>query len=179
MRVMHARSQAALDFMVSYGLAILIITIALYVVFSLNIFNPQLSSIVCTPAPGFFCQAYSLDANSTLTIKLVQATGGTIDITGAACSKSVNSGSDAPAYGNVNVLGYSSSYYPNSDIQNGLTIYSDSSNTIQVYCFDGNGKATGGVGYTFSGYFWINYTVSDMPPVHYIKRVATFTVVYT
>ncbi len=171
--------QAALDFMVSYGLAILIITIALYVVFSLGVFNPKLAPTVCNPAPGFVCKAYAISTNSTFTISLAQATGGTIDITGAACSSSVNSSSDMPQYGNVHVLGYSSAYYPNTNIQSGLNLYSDGSNTIELYCFNGGGKATSSLGYTFSGYLWINYTISNLPPTHYIKRVATFTVSYT
>ncbi|MEM3227621.1 MAG: hypothetical protein QXK65_01580, partial [Candidatus Micrarchaeaceae archaeon] len=68
------RQQAALDFMVSYGIAILIITIALYIVFELGVFNPKLASIECTPAPSFMCVSFSINTNSVFTILLSQAT---------------------------------------------------------------------------------------------------------
>jgi len=179
---LHAvKLQAALDFMVSYGIAILIITIALYVVFSLGIFNPKLASIVCTPAPSYICESFSISTNSTFTILLAQSTGGTIDVTGAACSSAPNATSDMPAYGNVHVLNYSKApqYYPNNAMQNGITIYSDNESTIQVYCYNSGGEAKNSLGYTFTGYLWINYTFSNLPSLHYISRVASFTASYT
>ncbi|MGC8622468.1 MAG: hypothetical protein ACP5SJ_02990 [Candidatus Micrarchaeia archaeon] len=176
-----ARSQAALDFMVSYGIAIMIITIALYIIFSLGVFNPKLASQQCTPSPSFICLSYSINKTSSFSIILSQSTGGTMYITGVACSSAVNSTSNIPAYGNVHVLPYSLApqYYPNNALQNGAYLYSDNETLLQVFCYNSKGKAASSLGYTFTGYLWINYTFSNLPSVHYISKVASFTASYT
>ncbi len=177
----NARSQAALDFMISYGIAIMIITVVLYVIFSLGVFNPKLASIQCTPSPSFICVSYSVNTSSSLSMIISQSTGGTMYITGVACSSAMNSTSNLPAYGNVHVLPYSSApqYYPNNALQNGIYLYSDNETSLQAFCYNTKGKATNSLGYTFTGYIWINYTFSNLPAVHYVSNVASFTASYT
>ena len=49
------RAQASIDMLIAYGVAILIVSIALYVVLQLGIFNTRLAPTYCNPAPSFAC----------------------------------------------------------------------------------------------------------------------------
>ncbi|MEM3638433.1 MAG: hypothetical protein QXW90_00275, partial [Candidatus Micrarchaeaceae archaeon] len=55
------RLQAAVDFMMSYGIAILIITIAIGIIYKVGVLNPSLTPVSCTPAPGFSCGLFSMN----------------------------------------------------------------------------------------------------------------------
>ena len=66
------RSQVALDFMVSYGVALLIIGIALYVVISTGVLNPHAAPSSCTPTPGFICDSYAINTSGVFIIKISQ-----------------------------------------------------------------------------------------------------------
>jgi hypothetical protein len=163
--------QAAMDFMMSYGIALLIIGVAVYVVFQIGIFTPILAPNECTAASSFSCRYYSLSSNGLLTLDLSQATGGTMNITGVACSSGINATLNRPEYGNINVI---------SETQGNVTIYSGSSGIIHVYCYNGYGVAHGSIGSTFTGYVWINYTISNLPnTMHNINKIVSFTTQYS
>lgn len=176
------RSQEALDFMLSYGVAILIIAIAIYVVAQLGAFNPNIAPVSCTPSPGFACISYAINTNGTLIATISQATGGTMSIAGAACSSSVNATGNKPEYGNIGVLGWASapSYYPAGIASSSITSYSGGSFLVEAKCYNGAGIAVGNLGNVFTGYLWLNYTFSDLPSsVHHVTDIATFTAKYT
>ncbi len=176
------RGQEALDFLLSYGVAILIIAIAIYVVTQLGAFNPNIVPVSCTPSPGFACIAYAVNTSGTLIITISQATGGTMSIVGAACSSSVNATGNKPAYGNIGVLPWSSapSYYPLGVASNVITSYSGGAILIEAKCYDGAGVASGNLGNVFTGYIWLNYTISDLPSsIYHVVNIATFTAKYT
>lgn len=181
------RAQAALDFIMSYGVAILIITLSLYIVFQLGIFNPSIQISECTPSVGFACNSYAIFSNGTLYTILSQDTGTTLNITGAACSTSVNSitsGSNynGPEYGNVNILSQKKLpyYYSGTSMLNGISAYSGNVFTLTINCYGPIGIANGSLGQTFVGYLWLNYTSSGVPnSIHYVNRVMSFTTKYT
>ena len=176
------KSQAALDFMVSYGIVLLVLAIALYVIYQLGILNPQLTPAFCTPAPNFSCISYSVLSNGTFTFVFAQTSGGTLSINGVACSSSVNGTGNGPEYGNVHVLGYAGGplFYPNNQLSNGITLGGDQPKEISVYCYRGSGLATGNLGTNFIGYVWINYTYSNLPSsYHVVQQVAAFSTAYT
>ncbi len=182
MQTKERKGQAALDFMVSYGVALLVIGIAIYVVLQLGVFNPQVLASSCNPATGFTCSSYAVFHNGTGYFVITQATGGQLNITGASCSTEANATNDRPQYGNINVLSYNSvpQYYPDSSLQNGLASYSNSAFSVKTNCYGSSGISKGNIGVAFSGYLWINYTISNLPStVHYITRIATFTTKYT
>ena len=163
--------QAAMDFMMSYGIALLIIGVAVYVVFQIGIFTPVLAPTECTAASSFACRYYSLSSNGLLTLDLSQATGSTMNISGIACSSGINTTSNKPEYGNIGVV---------SKTQGNVIIYSGSSSMLQVYCYNGYGVAHGSIGSTFTGYVWINYTISNLPnTMHNINNVVSFTTQYS
>ncbi|EET90386.1 MAG: hypothetical protein UNLARM2_0240 [Candidatus Micrarchaeum acidiphilum ARMAN-2] len=176
--------QTALDFMISYGIAFIIIAVALAVILSTDVFSAGLAPDVCTPQPGFTCDSFAVSPSGVFVIKLSQTTDSTINVTAAACSTLPNPNNvSRPFYGNVDLLPYDKApqYYPDSSLQYGAIIYSGGYAVISTYCYSGpDSIASGHYGNQFIGYFWINYTTSGLLPTnHNIVRVASFTTKYT
>jgi hypothetical protein len=178
------KAQAATDMLVAYGITILIISITIYVVLQLGVFNDKIAPTYCNAAPSFTCSGTVLYPNGTLIVTLAQATGGTLNITGAACSNQENATINGPKYGNIFV--YPPSYEPqdypgNSLINNGLIVYSSQQTSIAMYCYGAAGNiATGPLGNNFVGIVWINYTINTLPGNYStVQRFATFSTKYT
>ncbi|MDE1865281.1 MAG: hypothetical protein KGH94_01420 [Candidatus Micrarchaeota archaeon] len=178
------RSQAAIDFISSYGFALLIIAISVYVVLQLGVFNYSVSPQYCYSEQPFTCIAYSVNSIGDLTVLISQSSGGVLKITGAACSTVPSTARIGPNYGNVNVVPYntisgSSTYYPNSALSSPILVYSGSSSLLYVNCYTGGGLASAATGSTFTGYLWLNYTFSGLPSTyHYVSRAASLNVKY-
>jgi len=178
------KGQMSLDFLISYGVAFIIITIAVYIITTSGIFNPTVIPENCVPAPSFVCDSYGINTTGAMQIKLSQATGGTMNITGIACSVDPNStNEDVPATGNVHILSYSgdpSSYPPDTFTSNGILIYSDGYGVLNSYCYAPSGKiASAALGDSFTGYIFINYTTTGLPSQHTLIKVASVTMKYT
>ena len=176
------KAQQALDYMISYGIALLIIVLALYVVVKLGAFNTSVAPDSCTPAPPFLCPSYAINTTGAVLMKIAQSSGSAITVTGMACSSSLSpTNASEPEYGNVHVLSYSAapSYYPNNALANGVKIYSGASAILSAYCYEPSGAASSSLGNSFTGYIWLNYTTSAAPQSHTINMAAQFTVKYT
>ncbi len=176
------KAQQALDYMISYGIALLIIVLALYVVVKLGAFNTAVAPDSCTSSPPFLCPSYAINTSGAVLMKIAQSSGTAITVTGMACSTSLSpTNSSEPQYGNMHVLGYAAapSYYPNNALAGGITIYSDSSALLSTYCYGPSGQAASSLGDSFTGYIWLNYTSPASPQSHTINMVAQFTVKYT
>ncbi|MGI0100872.1 MAG: hypothetical protein ACREBH_04120 [Candidatus Micrarchaeaceae archaeon] len=182
---MHQRrAQASIDLLIAYGVAILIISVAMYVVLQLGIFNTRIAPTYCNAAPSFICSTAAMAPNGTLTILFSQATSGTMNVIGISCSNQPNTTSLGPEYGNWKMLPYDDapSFYPTNQLQNGLTVYSSNQTRIYTYCYDGpnNNLATGALGNEFTGYVWINYTISTLPSNYYnVQQLISFSAKYT
>jgi hypothetical protein len=176
------KSQAAIDFVTSYGVALVIVTIAIAVVYKTSVLTPSLSTSSCTPTPNFSCDSFSINhLNGTLTLSMSQATGGPITINGAACSSQLNStGGSGPQFGNVRVTN-NPAYYPTGNWLNGAaapnTVYSDGGATMAITCYTSAGAASGPVGTSFIGYVWLNYAVPGSSNT--VQRVASVSAIYT
>ena len=171
------KQQASVDLLVSYGLAILMIAISLYVIVNLGVVNARVVPEQCSAAPSFFCGTFTLNSTGVLAMQLGQSTGGTLKITGVACSSSQNSISDRPLYGNIFVTN-SLSYYPSagSAITSGITLYSDNvTNYMYFYCYTARGAAALSTGVAFSGFVWLNYTTTNLPG-YTVRQIASVTV---
>ncbi len=174
----NQKQQAAVDFMVSYGIAILVVAISIYVVLRLGVFSNNLSQPSCVASPSFACGSTELNSNGLLTFTLTQAIGGAINITAVACSSGLNVTGNWPQYGNTKVQKYSvaTSDYPNNAIQYGLVMYSGSSAQVSINCYGLLGLATGSLGTPYTGYIWLNYTFSGLPSTyHTVQRVIQFS----
>ncbi len=152
------KTQAAIDFMLSYGIALIIIAIATAVIIKFGLNNPAFEAPECASAPGFTCQSFVLNTSGVLQLIMSQSTGGPIIINGAACSSNINSSSLAPAYGNVYITG-NSIFYPAGTSMPIGPIQTNTYFTIKLYCYNQNGIATGTKGNGFIGVVFLNYTI--------------------
>jgi hypothetical protein len=176
-------AQTALDFIISYAVIILVVTIAIYAVLQLGVFSPAIAPSYCNAAPGFSCTAYSMYTNGTFAFVLTQSLGGTIKITSLGCSSQLNGTSGGPAFGNVQMTNQNPSInYPTNGFSTGTLLLSNRPMEMSVYCFSspGNIPAKGSLGSTFTGYLFMNYTYSGLPSsYHTIQQVLSFSVSYT
>jgi hypothetical protein len=175
------RLQATVDFMLSYGLALIIIVIAIAVIYKVSVLNAAILPSTCTPNAGFSCSQFSINTTGAVSIAISQATGGPITIHGIACSTSANTTGTKPESGNIHVVANSAFYpynsYPNNALVTGITMYSGSTTVLTAYCYSGPGIATGSLGSSFLGYLWINYTLQGYGTI--ISQAATFSTKYT
>ncbi len=169
------KAQVAIDFLISYGIALLIIGIALLVIYQIGILNPTLSPVQCVPVPGFSCGFFYINSSGIITINLAQDIGTQVTINGAACSTTYTLNS-LPQYGNLYVTS-NSQYYPPSNDPSGDVMYSSSNTTIRMNCYSGPGDMAGGqIGNLFFGHIWINFTIPQYGRI--TESVATVTAKY-
>ncbi len=138
------RSQSAMEYLMTYGWAILIIAIALSALYALGIFNP--SSFVgseCILPAGLSCTSVSLAPNGMLTINLEQATLSTINITAYGCNT------------NTTLAHMQTPLNPPS---NQINMLIGSNYTFSVQCWSGASMYSGSAGNAFEGYLLLNYT---------------------
>ncbi len=177
------RAQSAVDYVVTYGWALLIIAITFYVLFALHVFNSGVVPTSCYGAPSFSCSDVAITHNGVLSVALTQATGLTINVIGIACSTVTNSVGNGPGTGNLWAQDYAQApqYYPTNQLQYGLQIATGSSNVLQAYCYNsGNSIAASTIGSSITGYIWLNYTATGLPSSYYnMVRVASFTATST
>ena len=178
------RSQSAIDFLASYGIVLLVTSLAIYLIFQLGVFSPQLAPEYCDPSASFSCTGYAMLTNGIFTFELSQNIGGSISITAMGCSSEVNGTGIGPRYGNVKLL--STSYYPGQAPANGFVsgtvLFSNTAKKFSIYCYDASGStpATGSLGNTFIGYVWLNYTYSGLPAGYpTAQQVLAFSTTYT
>jgi len=141
--------QAAMEYLMTYGWAILIIALALGVLYSLGVFNPnRLKPVGCfLPAP-FTCQIQTYNTAGSLTLLIGQGTGQTITINGAACvDNSLLTNNGLP----TNV----------PSLSQPKTLASGGATSITVTCTTQSGSFTGKIGDTFSGSLVIQYTIGS------------------
>lgn len=74
------RGQAAMEYLMTYGWALLILLVVIGVLFSMGVFNPQnYMSEECSFQPSLQCKGVSLTPNGVLTIYLVNGLGYGVD----------------------------------------------------------------------------------------------------
>jgi hypothetical protein len=174
----NSRAQAAIDMLITYGVAILILSIVIYVIFQLGIFNTRLTPTYCNPAPSFACGAYAINQSGALTMEFSQSTSATLNITAVACSTQQSTNSSGPRYGNVGLLP-SGSFYPSGQWKS-IIVYSSNQTRISVNCYGPSGIAKGQLGNGFTGYVWINYTINSLPgSYHSTEQIASISAKYT
>ena len=150
---MMKKLQAAMEYLMTYGWAILIIALALVVLSSLGVFNPnKFRPVGCfLPAP-FSCQIGGFTSGGKLNITLIQASGQQITVTNVACVDNSHILSTGLPDNNCGASCWTSY---------SVNIASGSSanlNNIQCYPSGNSGFGTQPIGYVFSGALVINYT---------------------
>ncbi len=141
-----AKAQSAMEYLMTYGWAILIIAVILGALFQLGVFSTKsYLPAGCIPQSGFLCSNPILSASGTLSITF--GTFQPMQILGTGCSVS----SSEPT------------------VFVGLNTTVNGGQTINLYfkC-----PFSGGIGKAFSGTLWINYTQNG---ADYVIEFATVT----
>jgi hypothetical protein len=158
------RSQAAMQYLYTYGMAILIIVAVLATLYALGVLSP--SNFVgssCIMQAGFSCTILNFATNGTFTFKIVQNTQSPITILGVGCNAS------EPAAITVSGLSINAPIAGNA--------------TLQSPCYSNGAIASGVLGKSFKGYVDIEYVNQQSAFTHVatgsVVLVATATTITT
>jgi hypothetical protein len=167
------KGQTAMEYLMTYGWAILVIMVVLAVLFYLGILNPKgITPTQCSFPPGFTCIAWKLYATpiaaGNIYLKFGQGTGRTIYIMGMNCTTNANALTtgkilfNSSANGNIQNISLGSA--SQMTIGNGGTGAYSNGVVVNFNCTndtDGAIATSGTVGDTYNGRIYINYTESD------------------
>ncbi len=155
------KAQSAMEYLMTYGWAILIIAVILAALDFLGVFNGNtFIGTSCLATPGYLCSSpvfaisNSLQPDNLLSFTFKQDTGQTLYNVQFACAASANSLTGMPNARNVANSGFKSFTGINA-------IASGSSVDVQgLQCYDANGNPLSNlpIGSAFGGSIWINYT---------------------
>ena len=161
----YKKAQSAMEYLMTYGWAILIIAIVLAALFSLGVFSSSsFLGTTCVASSGYLCQSPLLHTG-TLTLTFGQSTGTNW---GQSYIAFIQSGAGAPstslpACGEVS-LGTSFA----SGQQAQVTIANTVTNAATPTCTTFSST----VGTSYSGALWVSYVVNSQT---LISQVATLT----
>ena len=131
-------AQSAMEYLMTYGWAILIIAVVLAALFQLGVFNGNnFSSTACLAQAGYICSQPVMNTSGWLGMSLGQVGSQTLNVTGIACTNSTS--------------------VPASFEALSLTLVQDQFYSQAVTCPVGNLK----VGTAFKGYLWLQYSVGS------------------
>ena len=157
----NRKAQSAMEYLMTYGWAILIIAVVLAALDFLGVFNGNtFVGSSCLATPGYLCSSpvfaisNSLQPDNLLSFTFKQDTGQTLYNVQFACAASANSLTGMPNARNVANSGFKSFTGINA-------IASGSSVDVQgLQCYDANGNPLSNlpIGSAFGGSIWINYT---------------------
>ncbi|MGC8479340.1 MAG: hypothetical protein ACP5M9_01585 [Candidatus Micrarchaeia archaeon] len=134
--------QSAIEYLITYGWAILIIAIVLVTLFELGLFTPKPIK-QCVIEAGFSCSNYYLNSQGVLTFTLKQQTSNPVNITGIAC------------YENGTLLSGQAPYNPPT---NEVFMPVGTSYTFYAQCYSSNTiPFSGNIGDYFTGSVAIYY----------------------
>jgi hypothetical protein len=157
------KAQSAMEYLMTYGWAILIIAVVLGALFSLGVFNSSsLIGTSCVALSGYYCANPVLTGN-TLTLTVGQATGTSYS---GVIAYIVPSGS---TFSTSN-----SSSYPSNSISGGLSSGQTASITVSLPSLG----ASPALGTAFTGQVWLGYTPSGSSSTLY-TQIATLSVKVT
>ena len=136
---MH-KLQSALEYLMTYSWAILIIAIALVALYALNVFSPQTYfTNLCTMPAGFNCISDYLYGNGLVLLNVEYTNTNPISVKQVGCNSNETL-ANAHTYANAIVMNTGTNY------------------TFIVQCYSGNTMFTGSLGDIFTGSAAINYT---------------------
>ncbi len=131
--------QSAMEYLMTYGWAILLIAIVAGVIFGSGLLNPaSATSSFCSLEAGFSCEQYYMYANGILSVSVLQTTSGPLTVTAIGC--------------NTNATQITTANVP------ATTLQIDQNSTFDVQCMAGGSQFSGSIGQLFTGHLQINYT---------------------
>jgi len=153
---MMRKGQAAMEYLMTYGWAILVIVIVLAALLYLGVFNiAGRTPEICTLPIGLQCPSFKLNTNGLLNVSLTNGQPKTIRVFLAACTNDPNfNASDT-------TVGPSATTW--TDVAD-TDIPSADSRYLSFNCYNSGGgatPATGAVGDTYRGKLYIRYASTD------------------
>lgn len=143
---MGIRSQSAMEYLTTYGWAIIIIAVVLTALFELGLFNPgSFVSTTCAFPANFGCISASLySINGTLSVNVQQALQSNINVTAYGCN----------AQGTITNMSK-----PLNPPSNQITLGIGANYTFFIPCYSNGTRINVQPGQVFKGYVIINYTL--------------------
>ncbi len=144
------KAQSAMEYLMTYGWAILIVAVVLGALYSLGIFNgANFLGGTCVAGPGYLCSNPLLDSSGVLAFTFGYQ-GPNVTVVGFACTTSSSAPSSFVASGS-------------SDLQPGQQ------ETVDVTC----PVSSSTIGSQFSGYLWVEYDQAGQSDL--IAKMAAIT----
>ncbi len=175
----NQRAQSAMEYLMTYGWAILIIAVVLGALFALGVFNSSsFLGSACVAQPGYLCQQATLNDSGVLTMTLGQSNGYNeynIKLACTATQASNGGPNNASAYNNDNFnralpaisWGIIST---NSTFPAGV-----STQVSGIQCYTDTGVPASGlaIGQSYTGTLWIEYATTAGTGPSIVAPVAT------
>ena len=157
------KGQSAMEYLMTYGWAILVIIIVIAVLFYIGVLNPRnVTPSTCTFPPGISCQSFKLVSVTTqIDLTIGQATGHAISVTGLICTQESGAPATFPSTtwlaGNIGI--------PQGEYRKIANGSATGGTNNLVKCRDSQGvpliAPSNAVGEFYKGKLWINYTEQD------------------
>ncbi|MEM0149119.1 MAG: hypothetical protein QW346_02540 [Candidatus Micrarchaeaceae archaeon] len=155
----HKKLQSAMEYLMTYGWAILVIAVVLGVIFALGLFSPStFAGTECLLPAGFGCTNIQLSSAGVMTITIVQSMNIPLNVTAVGCNTQQTTADMQPPY---------------SPTSNQVRMQSGKSYTFNIQCYSGGATYAQPIGSLFEGYIAINYTddVSGISSTIYGKAI--------
>ncbi len=153
-----------MEYLMTYGWAILIIAVILGILFQLGVFSSgTLTGTACIATSGYYCSNPTLTTGGTLTFIFGQSTGSTLYNLEIACTDAGNTLGPYPITSFNSITGTGLAIVASST---GNQLNSGQSIVVSALpCYTSSGVFIGSrpVGYAYSGYIWVNYTQYATP----------------
>jgi hypothetical protein len=150
------RLQSAMEFLITYGWAILIMAVALAALYAVGVINPSIyAPHQCILSSGFTCLAYTINSMGILSLNLQQSTPDPVNVIAMACTQN-------GIVGNL----------PNNPPGNQVYMTVGSNALFSVQCVtSAGGPFVSKIGGSFSGTIVVNYTdeLTKLPGTAYGK----------
>ncbi len=127
-----SRAQAAMEYLMTYGWAILVIAVVMVALFALGVFGGNRGTSSCVATSGFICQNPVLNATGNLSVVFGEI-GHSITVTGTGCTTNSTPAIDNPI--------------------SGESLSSGQSGMLLFHCQ----LQSNAIGTQFSGKLWIQY----------------------
>ena len=143
----QVRSQSAIEYLTTYGWALILLAVALVALFELGVFNTgNFINTSCIFQADLQCQTALLYSNGTAIVNLEQNTQSAIVVTALGCND------------NGIIEGLAAPYNPPS---NEVTLQIGSNYTFYVPCYENGTLVSLTPGQVYRGYILVNYTNSQ------------------
>lgn len=144
-----SKAQSAMEYLMTYGWAILIIIVVIAVLFYTGVLDPgNFTPNSCTFEPGLSCRVYKLDTDGQLSFTLGQATSHRINVTGLYCTMQ----QETVTTGQLNT------FMPNVTVLTGNEKEITPIGSTYARCRDSIGNnVSGTVGDIYRATLWIRY----------------------